>query len=295
MSHHPERLQQLFPQDKGLIDWCAESYCGVPLLDPSGGVVGHLAIIDDKPMHDGPRGISVMRIFAARARAEIERKCAEAALRDSEARLARILDSAMDAIVTFDAEPTHRAVQRRSREGLRLCRRGNHRRAAGAIPDRRLRRCPRTGAAGIRARQTKPVRVVSGGPDGAPRRRPRVPDRGNHLERRSRRARALHVDPARRRRAPAGRRRAATAAPAERVSAGGDPLRPQRRRDRRPEPCARRSHGESAPGREHRFFRARPRRDRYRQGADRPRHPRAQQAQAAAADQGQLCGAARRR
>ncbi len=104
MSHHPERLQQLFPQDKGLVDWCAESYCGVPLLDPSGGVVGHLAIIDDKPMHDGPRGISVMRIFAARARAEIERKCAEAALRASEARLARILDSAMDAIVTFDAE-----------------------------------------------------------------------------------------------------------------------------------------------------------------------------------------------
>jgi formate hydrogenlyase transcriptional activator len=103
MSHHPERLQQLFPEDKGLVDWCAESYCGVPLLNPSGIVVGHLAIIDDKPMYDGPRGISIMRIFAARARAEIERKCAEALLRESEERLARILASAMDAIVTFDA------------------------------------------------------------------------------------------------------------------------------------------------------------------------------------------------
>ena len=103
MSHHPERLQAVFPEDKGLADWNAESYCGVPLLDASGVVVGHLAIIHDQPMPDGPRGISIMRIFAARARAEIERLRAAAALRDSEERLARILDSAMDAIVTFDA------------------------------------------------------------------------------------------------------------------------------------------------------------------------------------------------
>ena len=34
---------------------------------------GHLAIVDDKPMWDGPRGVAIMRIFAARARAEIER------------------------------------------------------------------------------------------------------------------------------------------------------------------------------------------------------------------------------
>src|SRR5439155_6961197 len=102
MSHHPERLQALFPDDKGLVTWGAESYCGVPLLESSGAVVGHLAIIDDKPMRDGPRGLSIMRIFAARARAEIERLRAETALRVSEERLARILDSAMDAIVTFD-------------------------------------------------------------------------------------------------------------------------------------------------------------------------------------------------
>ncbi|MBY0278513.1 sigma 54-interacting transcriptional regulator [Candidatus Binatia bacterium] len=102
MSHHPERLCQLFPEDTGLLDWGAESYCGVPLIDPDGGVSGHLAIFDDKPMRDGPRGIAIMRIFAARARAEIERLHAAAALRASEERLARILQSAMDAIVTFD-------------------------------------------------------------------------------------------------------------------------------------------------------------------------------------------------
>jgi PAS domain S-box-containing protein len=106
VAHHPEQVCELFPKDKGLRDWGVESYCGVPLLNSAGVVVGHLAILDDKPMWDGPRGIAIMRIFAARARAEIERLRAEAALRESEQRLARVLDSAMDGIVTFDASRT---------------------------------------------------------------------------------------------------------------------------------------------------------------------------------------------
>jgi formate hydrogenlyase transcriptional activator len=57
-SHHPERLCQLFPEDKALASWGVESYCGVPMLNSSGCVVGHLAIFDDKPMLDGPRGTS---------------------------------------------------------------------------------------------------------------------------------------------------------------------------------------------------------------------------------------------
>ena len=101
MSHHPERLQQLFPEDVGLVEWEAESYCGVPIMDRAGGVLGHLAIFDNKPMRDA-RGLSIMRIFAARASAEFERLRADRALRDREQRLASILASAMDAIITFD-------------------------------------------------------------------------------------------------------------------------------------------------------------------------------------------------
>ena len=105
-AHYPEKLCQLFPEDKGLADWAAESYCGVPLVDLSDRVVGHLAIIDDKPMPDGPRGLAIMRILAARAYAEIERLRAEVAIREGEERLASILGSAMDAIITFDASRT---------------------------------------------------------------------------------------------------------------------------------------------------------------------------------------------
>ena len=101
MAHHPERLQELFPQDKGLVRWHAESYCGVPLLDAERRVVGHLAIFDTKPMRD-PRGLSILRIFAARARAEVERKRIEEALRESEERLAQVIDSAPDAILVTE-------------------------------------------------------------------------------------------------------------------------------------------------------------------------------------------------
>ena len=79
-SHHPEQICQLFPTDVALKQWGVESYCGVP-MNSSGTVVGHLAILSERPMRDGPRGLAIMRIFAARARAELERLRAEEELR----------------------------------------------------------------------------------------------------------------------------------------------------------------------------------------------------------------------
>jgi formate hydrogenlyase transcriptional activator len=88
-SHHPERICQLFPADAALRQWGVESYCGVPLLDSAGTVVGHLAILSEQPMRDGPRGLAIMRIFAARARAELERLRTEGALRHANEALAQ--------------------------------------------------------------------------------------------------------------------------------------------------------------------------------------------------------------
>jgi PAS domain S-box-containing protein len=72
------------------------------VFDAGGGVFGHIAIIDDKPMPDGPRGIAVMRIFAARVRAEVERLRIERALRDANERLAQSEESFRD---LFDEAP----------------------------------------------------------------------------------------------------------------------------------------------------------------------------------------------
>ncbi|MBI5619071.1 MAG: sigma 54-interacting transcriptional regulator [Gammaproteobacteria bacterium] len=79
-----------------------ESYFAIPMLNAARRVMGHLAIMDTKPLSAGPRDLAVFRIFGARAGAELERMQADAALRASEERLSRLVGSAMDAIVTID-------------------------------------------------------------------------------------------------------------------------------------------------------------------------------------------------
>ena len=233
MSHHPERLQQLFPQDTGLADWQAESYCGVP--GPRRAAAPSSAIWRSSTTSRCTirAASAIMRIFAARARAEFERLRAEQALRDSEQRLASILDSAMDAIVTFDAERRIELFNDAAEKifgcaAARGARRARCERFLSAALVAALRARDRRAGAGDARPQ--PVPVGAGRPDGAARRRHEFPGRGDAVARRGRRARALHAHPARRRRAPARRGGAAPAAPAERLSAGGDPRRPQRRR-----------------------------------------------------------------
>ena len=80
VCHYKEGLQGLFPLDKGLADWGAESYLGVPMLDRAGRVIGHIAILDDKPMERDPRAIDLVKVFAARAAAELKRQRAETEL-----------------------------------------------------------------------------------------------------------------------------------------------------------------------------------------------------------------------
>jgi transcriptional regulator with GAF, ATPase, and Fis domain len=80
---YPDKLQSLFPEDTGLVDMNAQSYLGIPIRDTWENVLGHIAVIDDKPMTQEPLGINVLQIFASRAGAEIERKRAEDSLREN--------------------------------------------------------------------------------------------------------------------------------------------------------------------------------------------------------------------
>jgi len=80
VCHYKEGLQQLFPRDTGLADLGAESYLGVPMLDRAGCVIGHIALLDDKPMPRDPRAMDLVKVFAARAAAELKRQRAESEL-----------------------------------------------------------------------------------------------------------------------------------------------------------------------------------------------------------------------
>ncbi len=90
VSCYARNLQALFPEDRYLADLGVESYLGIPMRDASGRVIGHLAVLDDKPLDEDPRRISVVGIFAARAGAELERKQAEEALRIAHVEVERL-------------------------------------------------------------------------------------------------------------------------------------------------------------------------------------------------------------
>ncbi len=81
LVHYARDVQRLFHDDKDLVTLAAESYLGVPVLDPSGPLVGHLVILDDRPMPDTSRALPVLRTFAARAGAELARLRADERLR----------------------------------------------------------------------------------------------------------------------------------------------------------------------------------------------------------------------
>ena len=99
LIHFPDNLLNLFPIDPDIAGLKAASYMGLPLTDTTGKILGHLAVMDTRPMPADPRIEAIFRIFAARAAAELQRLQAEFATREREQKLRRLVDSAMDAII----------------------------------------------------------------------------------------------------------------------------------------------------------------------------------------------------
>jgi PAS domain S-box-containing protein len=97
LVHIWDGVADLFPKDPDLKPIGAVSYMGVPLLDVDGTILGHLAIVDKRPLPPDAQVFALFRIFAARAAAELQRIRAEERLR-------RLFDSVMDAIVEFDQD-----------------------------------------------------------------------------------------------------------------------------------------------------------------------------------------------
>jgi PAS domain S-box-containing protein len=101
LVHFPDRLLDLFPGNK-LRDFGLVSYLGMPLEDVDGAILGHMAVVDRRPMPEAPRVLAIFRIFATRAAAELQRLKREVEIREREEKLGRLVDSAMDAIIELD-------------------------------------------------------------------------------------------------------------------------------------------------------------------------------------------------
>src|ERR1700722_4354511 len=83
---YPNGVRQLFPQDELLAAVKAEGYLGAPLLDSSGRCLGLICAVTEKPLTDSARAGALLKIFATRAGAELERKNYEDALEHKEQR-----------------------------------------------------------------------------------------------------------------------------------------------------------------------------------------------------------------
>lgn len=100
---YPAGVQELFPNDATLVQLGVQSYSGMPLIDAAGNILGHLAVLDNKPMENDPASELILRIFAARAGAELERKLAEEEL-EHRAKTDSLLSSISKQFIDSDAD-----------------------------------------------------------------------------------------------------------------------------------------------------------------------------------------------
>jgi signal transduction histidine kinase len=89
----PDALSSRFPEARVAIEAGLESYLAVCLRDSAGRYLGHIAVLDTHRMEAAEEDVAALRIFAARAGAELERRNQAAALRESRARVIEAADA----------------------------------------------------------------------------------------------------------------------------------------------------------------------------------------------------------
>jgi len=93
---YPQGAREAFPRDELLERMEVESFLGTSLRSSAGEVLGLLAVMDGEPMEQVVHARALLKIFGARAGAELERERAAAALHASELQLRQ--SQKMDAV-----------------------------------------------------------------------------------------------------------------------------------------------------------------------------------------------------
>lgn len=118
LVHYPTGVSKRFPHATPLVERGIDSYMALPFLDREGGILGHLAVFDERPMPAEPQRGFIFQIFAARATAERERMRAEQRLEESERRYRDLYENAPNAYISVDTDGRILSVNRRVTEML---------------------------------------------------------------------------------------------------------------------------------------------------------------------------------
>jgi diguanylate cyclase (GGDEF)-like protein/PAS domain S-box-containing protein len=97
-------VQQQFPDDRLLGDMGIESYLGMPLTDSAGQPLGLVAVMDGRPQANPHLAESMLRIFATRASAELERRRVEDELATALRERENLMETIPDIIYMLDLD-----------------------------------------------------------------------------------------------------------------------------------------------------------------------------------------------
>jgi signal transduction histidine kinase len=82
---YTDGVRERFPDDAMVVELGLDCYLAVALHGSDGTHLGHVGVLAARPLHPDPDKVAALRIFAARAAAEVERRRHERALGDREA------------------------------------------------------------------------------------------------------------------------------------------------------------------------------------------------------------------
>ncbi len=68
------KVRQYFPHDRWLADWDVESYLAHPIQDMGGAVIGHVGVMDVRPMVQDPMWSGILEFVALRSAFEFPQK-----------------------------------------------------------------------------------------------------------------------------------------------------------------------------------------------------------------------------
>lgn len=89
---YESEIQRKFPEDIDLVTMGAEAYLGIPICNSQGKPIGHIAGLHDQALtRSYEEQAAILKIFAARSAAEIERQLTEQALKQQNLRLEEAL------------------------------------------------------------------------------------------------------------------------------------------------------------------------------------------------------------
>jgi len=101
---YPHGIQRLFPEDVMLADMGIDSYAGTPLFDIAGKLIGLLVVLDSKPIEKPDLVSAMIRIFAMRASAEIQRSRSGRELEEMTSKLKTLIESLRVGVIFEDQD-----------------------------------------------------------------------------------------------------------------------------------------------------------------------------------------------